>query len=280
MVSNFFLPEATCHSHESLVDGWQLISTQPGAYANVDALAATDEVDWFTAPVPGTVAMAMSDREADRWQPAVDYDAMDWWYQCRFQLNNKVDDERLSLNFAGLATLAEVWLNGEQVLSSNNMFRAYSVDVTECLQQQNHLAIVFRSVAQALAVKRSRPRWKTRLVDNQQLRWIRTSLLGRIPGWTPPLKAVGPWREVFLQRVSVVELVSFYLRPALRGADGHVQLKAELVPLESGWKASSASLLVAGQAHPVVVTQHSQRVSLTADFSIANVPAWLSLIHI
>ena len=279
MVSIFTPLNVTSHCHEPLLEGWQLTSTQPGAYADADALAAFDEVDWLTAPVPGTVAMAMRDRESDPWQPAIDYDALDWWYQCRFQINNKVTDERLSLYFAGLATLAEVWLNGECVLSSNNMFRAYSVDVTGRLHEQNHLAIVFRSIEQALAVRRSRPRWKTRLVDNQQLRWIRTSLLGRIPAWTPPLKAVGPWREIFLQRVSVVELVRFDLRSTLQGSDGHVQLSAELVALESGWKASSASLLIAGEAYPVAVTQQSQGVGLTADFSIINAPIWWPHTH-
>src|SRR5207248_835028 len=99
----------------------------------------------------------------------------------------------------GLATLADVWLNGRRVLSSANMFRKYRIDVTPDLQTHNELVIGFRSLAKFLKQPRPRPRWKTNLVSHQQLRWCRTSLLGRIPGWTPPVPAVGPWRAVRLE---------------------------------------------------------------------------------
>jgi len=36
------------------------------------------------------------------------------------------------------------------------------------------------------------------MLEHQQLRWIRTTLLGRTPGWSPRCPPVGPWRPVWL----------------------------------------------------------------------------------
>src|SRR5689334_8183551 len=65
---------------------------------------------------------------------------------------------------------------------------------------RNELVIRFRSLDGALKAKRPRPRWKAPMIENQQIRWFRTTLLGRTPGWSPPAAAVGPWREVWLAR--------------------------------------------------------------------------------
>ena len=51
-----------------------------------------------------------------------------------------------------------------------------------------------------LAARRPRPRWRAPMIEHQQLRWFRTTLLGRTPGWSPPAAAVGPWRPVRVER--------------------------------------------------------------------------------
>src|SRR5262249_50241792 len=65
------------------------------------------------------------------------------------------------------------------------------------------------------------------LVSDQQLRWYRTSLLGRIPGWSPLAPIVGPWRTVWLDAqpfaLSDVRLVS-----KLEGEEGTVTLRAHV----------------------------------------------------
>ncbi|HEX8255339.1 MAG TPA: glycoside hydrolase family 2 protein [Thermoanaerobaculia bacterium] len=141
-------------------------------------------MQWLPAIVPGTVAQVVG--------AGSDLDDRDWWYRATFT------DSGEHLVFHGLATLAQVWLNGELVVESQNMFERHVLDVRQRLQSENELVICFRSLNAALAQRRPRPRWKTRLVRNQQLRWFRTSLLGRIPGWTPPIVPVGPWRAIEL----------------------------------------------------------------------------------
>ena len=69
------------------------------------------------------------------------------------------------------------------------------------------------------------------MVEHQGLRWIRTTLLGYIPGWTPPVKPIGVWREVRLESVPLACLNDFNLQTSLQGADGHIKLKAEIAHL-------------------------------------------------
>jgi beta-mannosidase len=153
-------------------------------------------------PGPWSIASTLPNEASDPRQlgnvtwlsTAVPDDDRDWWYRCTFPANGGT-----TLRFDGLATLAQVWLNGELILESNNMFQQHRVDVAALLKDENELLICCRALNTALAQKRPRPRWKTRLVRQQQLRWFRTSLLGRIPGWTPPTPIIGPWRDVVLE---------------------------------------------------------------------------------
>src|SRR5205085_2920530 len=75
--------------------------------------AQLENATWLLAVVPGTVAAALS--AAERWslgQP-LDADAHDWWYRTTFAAPQSASDRPCHLCLDGLATLAEVWLNGQ-----------------------------------------------------------------------------------------------------------------------------------------------------------------------
>ena len=210
-------------STESLHSNWQLTATAPNAIDNPEILAKK-ELEWIPATVPGTVAQAL--QTAGKWSidKSEDFDDRDWWYQCTFESRENDQATSKSLYFDGLATLAEVWLNGECVLISNNMFVHYEVNVTRLLQASNNLSICFRSLNSALSERRPRPQWKTKLVSHQQLRWFRTTLLGRIPGWTPPVASVGPWRDIHLVSRGTISITEISIRPYVEHDDGVVSV--------------------------------------------------------
>lgn len=200
---------------------WLLVSTEPDA-AKTPADLETTHLSWLRAVVPGTVAQTM--QLAGLWHidQSFDFDCSDWWYHCEFEQEFKTSDSKKFIQFDGLATLAEVWLNGESILQSDNMFLKHDVDVTNYLSTTNHLYICFRSLASAMKERRPRPKWKTKLVNNQQLRWFRTSLLGRIPGWTPPVSPVGPWRSVRMEEQINGSISDIQMRPYVQGNVGIV----------------------------------------------------------
>src|SRR5260370_22874183 len=64
-----------------------------------------------------------------------------------------------------------------------------------------------------------RARWRTRLV-NGNLRFYRTMLLGRAPGFAADPAAVGPWRPVRLVRRRVFEVERVRVESRLEEHDG------------------------------------------------------------
>ena len=206
-----------------LAEGWQLAHTPPQACAAPEDLIGFP-AQWHDAVVPGTVAATLHEDMNDEG----DYDADDWWYRTTFARPDGPPGTRHRLRLDGLATIAEVWLNGVRIATSRNMFVGQRIDVTAHLVDVNQLAIVFRSLDRELKVRRARPRWKTAIVAEQNLRWIRTTLLGRMPGWTPPITCVGPWQPIALECSDAIEVESFEVRAFAEGGIARVKLRAEV----------------------------------------------------
>jgi len=205
-----------------LDDGWELTRTRAGAYSGLDGLPRQG---WRPARVPGTAAGASDDPlEAD-----VDFDADDWWFRIEFEAELAAVGEEVVLLLGGLATVAEVYVNGRQVLDSESMFAPHEVDVGNLLLGRNELAICCRALGPRLQERRKpRARWRTKLVSHGNLRFYRTMLLGRTPGFAAGPAVVGPWRPVALERRRGPVLERPRLRARVQGADGRLECRARL----------------------------------------------------
>ena len=255
-----------------LREGWQLAAAPAGACDHPDALPGL-ALEWRDARVPGTAASSLhGDIGTER-----DYDADDWWYRCTFAAPAASGGRRHWLRFDGLATLARVWLNGEPLLESRNMFRGHRVEVTERLRDVNQLVIRFASLRAALGAKRPRPRWKTALVEEQDLRWFRTTVLGRMPGWTPMIPAVGPWEPVILESASLVELRAIDLQARADGGRGRIHLRAAMARLD-GAPVEAARLRVGDSLHALALL-HGDEARIHADIDVGEVPLWWPHTH-
>ena len=168
--------------------GWEAASCAPDVCA--DPATAAD-LDWIAATVPGTAAAAL--RDDGRWRQGdpIDLDREDWWFRTEFEAQPAADGEEVLLRLDGIATVAEVFLNGSLLLESDSMFAAHAVEVGSRLRPGgNELTIRCRALAPLLAVRRKpRARWRTKLAAGK-LRFFRTMLLGRAPGFAPGPAAV------------------------------------------------------------------------------------------
>ncbi|MEO8654471.1 MAG: glycoside hydrolase family 2 protein, partial [Ramlibacter sp.] len=83
--------------------------------------APDPDAGWIAIGSPQPVAAAL--RERGQWSldaaPRA-FDAQDWWYRLRFDHPGE-PGEPMVLGFDGLATLAQVRLNGRPLLDSDNM---------------------------------------------------------------------------------------------------------------------------------------------------------------
>lgn len=209
-----------------LGEGWELSWTPPGEYPSADRL---DELSWRPATVPGTVAGALGADAASQ-----DLDAHDWWYRVRFTAAPPAPGEEIVLILDGLATLAEVYVNGALVLESASMYDRHEVAVGDRLHDShdNDLAICFRALGPVLAQRRKpRARWRTKLVSNGNLRFHRTMLLGRAPSFSPDAPVTGPWRPVTLERRRDLVVQDVRLRARVVEDDGLLECQATVRPV-------------------------------------------------
>ncbi|PST18179.1 beta-mannosidase [Rhizobium sp. JAB6] len=203
-----------------LSEGWNLVLTDAGTCISPSDVPLTS--GFIPAPVPGTVAEALEKAgRFDRTKPQPLHDR-DAWYICRL-----VDAEagEAVLRLEGLATLCEVFLNGQKILVSESMFEAHDVDVT--LLGGDELALCFRALEPKLSEPGPRARWRPQMITPQGLRMVRTTLLGHMPGWCPEVQAVGPWRSITLLRPGAPVIRDLSLRPDLL-ENGEGQLYASL----------------------------------------------------
>ncbi len=243
------LPEARV-----LDAGWEAAGTAPDACPTPDGL---DGLTWIAARVPGTAAAALCDCGSWAHGDAHDFDARDWWFRVRFDGD---EGAAMTLCLDGVATAHEAYLNGVLILSGSSMFQRSRVPVV--LAASNELAIRCRALGPLLAVPRKpRARWRQQLVDGN-LRWWRTMLLGRAPGFAPGPATVGPWRPVRLE-------------PA--GGDGDIRVHASL-------RGDDGIVAVSGSpaAHSVELSGPSgtQRAALAGGaLVIADVARWWPHTH-
>ncbi|XEC93614.1 glycoside hydrolase family 2 protein [Paenibacillus tarimensis] len=115
---------------------------------------ACQETEWLPAKVPGCVHtdLLQNGRIPDPFYGTNERDLQwidkkDWEYMCRFDVSEELlASSNLELVFDGLDTYADVFVNDKLVLSADNMFRIWKVDVKDHIQQQNNtIRIRFRS---------------------------------------------------------------------------------------------------------------------------------------
>ncbi len=178
-------------------------------------------LDFAQALVPGTAAQALIDAGRWSWDAPVPLDDCDVWYCTAiegFGLH--------ALIFDGLATFAEIWLDDVPAATSDNMFAESRV---ECdLAGSHRLSIRFRATNSMLEGRKGRAKWRPRMIQPAQLRFARTSALGRMPGFAPPAPPVGPWRPVRLVPRATCALLSSRLEARRADVGGVIHVEIEL----------------------------------------------------
>jgi beta-mannosidase len=202
-----------------LSSGWEVLGTEPGRF---DAPGELDVADlpWRPATVPGTAAGAIGDDGRD-------FDADDWWFRCSFEVERDRLGGAVTLDLEGIATVSEVYLNGAHLTGGLSMWERQAIDVSAALAERNELVIVCRALTPLLdRRRRPRARWRTRVVNASNLRWYRTMVFGRSPGFASGPATVGPWRPISLHWPLPQAPTQFAVRSRLDEGAGVVTVRA------------------------------------------------------
>ena len=178
-----------------------------------------DKDEWLPATVPGCVHtdLLANGKIEDPFYRLNEHklqwiDKVNWEYKTTFNIDpDAIKRDRIALDFKGLDTYADVFVNGTQVLSADNMFREWLVDVKPQVKEgANELRILFRSPIVEGLKKYDANGYVIPVSDNDQ------AINGEVPDgkmvsvytrkagyhfgwdWGPRLVSSGLWRPVYL----------------------------------------------------------------------------------
>jgi beta-mannosidase len=142
----------------------------------------------------------------------------DWSYKSEFSATeNTLKKQNQILVFYGLDTYAKVYLNDSLILSADNMFRKWEVDVKGILKKENELRILFEPVSEKEKEKQ--------IVLGYSLP-VGERVFSRKAGfhygwdWGAKISPTGIWRKVELQswddcKINIIYVVQDHLTDSL-----------------------------------------------------------------
>ena len=243
----------------------------------------------YPASVPGTVQGDLIQQEIipdpnyrQQEQDIQWVEQEDWVYETTFDLPaGLLDHEQVDLVCAGLDTYAEVALNGEVILTADNMFCQWEVAVREQLRPgSNHLRLHFHSpVRRGLEKLRALP-YAVPATNEPQPMAARTSVFTRKApfhygwDWGPRVVNIGPWRPIYLRAWSGARLTGCYFQPVrVDAVAAHYRVVVDL----TGEPGFSGSLrLRVGEALSLEQAFHLDQASgqVTLAFTLESPRLW------
>ncbi|MFK0521316.1 glycosyl hydrolase 2 galactose-binding domain-containing protein [Paenibacillus illinoisensis] len=192
---------------------------------------ACEDQEWLPAQVPGCVHtdLLKLDKIPDPFYGTNEkeiqwIDKKDWEYRTEFDINEDLlSQEHLEIVFDGLDTYADVYVNDQHVLSADNMFRVWNVDVKSIVKASgNVLRIRFRSPIQEDLPKLEKLGYALPASNDQSdvggLGDKRVSIFARKApyhygwDWGPRFVTSGIWREARLEGWSEVKINDVFIR--------------------------------------------------------------------
>jgi len=185
---------------------------------------------WMPAVVPGCVHTDLYSnnkigdpfyRTNERDQQWID--KVGWEYCTAFSVTSDIlDRANQRLIFEGLDTYAEVMLNGKTILTANNMFRRWAVDVKGILAEKNELVIRFRSPVDEDLPKIDDMGFQLPAINDQSenggLGDRKISIFARKApyhygwDWGPRFVTMGIWRPVVIEGWDKARIESVHFR--------------------------------------------------------------------
>jgi len=169
------------------------------------------ETQWLDARVPGVVHLDLlrhglipdpyygTNEDSVQW-----IEREDWMYETTFNITNISESTHYELVFEGLDTYASVFLNGEKILSADNMYLRWVIDVKPRLRPGiNTLMVYFRSPLVFNEPKLSGPLPYHVTAENDAHKDKVSVYTRKAPfqfgwDWGPRMVSCGIWRPVYM----------------------------------------------------------------------------------
>ncbi|ULO08362.1 glycoside hydrolase family 2 protein [Paenibacillus sp. 19GGS1-52] len=219
---------------------WKLRDFDLGETNDLEVAAPQyDDYFWMAAEVPGDVHSTLKEHgliedpffghndQKCRW-----VEEKVWWYRTVFQYSGDlIPGEKIALIFEGLDTFATAYLNGVELGSTENMFIAFSFEVTRELQAgANTLAVKFDPVHYRVGSQAVSSYWSG---YSKERVWTRKNQSHFGWDWGPRLVTAGIWKEVRLEKRRYAKLDNVYARTVnLNEGQADIEISMDLLVWE------------------------------------------------
>src|SRR5687767_9745462 len=230
--------------------GWQF-RLAPG---DPQALHHRSETEWRSAAVPGHIHTDLlahrliPDPYAGAPESGLQWIGLaEWEYRTTFDVQERVlRRPHQDLVFEGLDTFADVYLNGERILSADNAFRTWTIPVANRLRRRgNELLVRFHSpILRLLPHVQAMPHklkgnypspYGDEPADAMTGNFVRKPNYHYGWDWGPRYVTAGVWRSVRLESRDHLQLADFHVQPRQVSADlAEVDLVFEIEADQSG----------------------------------------------
>ncbi|KAH9948314.1 glycoside hydrolase superfamily [Amylocystis lapponica] len=206
----------------------------------------------------------------------------EWLYYSQFAFQKVGENEVAELVFEGLDTICDVYLNGHNILSADNMFRTYVVPVSPASLKPaaNTLLLHFKStklIAKELEEQHGRVRAGSVNLGDPSRVYIRKAQYGWRWDWGPEIMSVGPYRDISLVAYTA-RLASVHTRAHVSPAPAlSPSLKVDLALSGNAAAAKAARIALIDTSGQVLKEQEvllSLNDDATAGVEFNNVVDW------
>jgi beta-mannosidase len=226
-----------------LNSGWEFRQVPATTPTQAPASSTNDTSQWRPAEVPGSVHLDLlrnklipdpfyRDNEAKlQW-----IENADWEYRTTLQAPPALlGQKNVDLVFEGLDAYSKVYLNDKLILTADNMFRQWRVNVKADLKPgANTLRVVFPSPIKAASEIAANDPWRER-THTEPKTYIRKAAYEFGWDWGPRFVTSGIWRPVRLEAWDTARISNVHIRQLdVSAAVAHLLAEVEVTASDAG----------------------------------------------
>lgn len=178
---------------------------------------SSDSPDWRSASVPGNVYTdllvhkAIPDPFIKTNEEKVQWVATkNWEYKTTFNISDQeLQKEFIEITFEGLDTYAKVYINNQLIVTTDNAFRSYTIDIKEQAKKVNELRIDFSNTNSIETKKENINPYK--LPEGKRI-YTRKAQFQYGWDWGPKLNTSGIWKAVTLKTWNAIQFDDIYIK--------------------------------------------------------------------
>ena len=239
-----------------LTSGWEFHQLISGPVIEAASSTGNDASEWHPAVVPGCVHLDLLRNKLIP-DPFYRYNEAklqwienaDWEYRTTIQAApTLLQQKNIDLIFEGLDAYAKVYLNDKLVLTADNMFREWRVNVKNDLKPgANQLRIVFPSPIKAASEIAANDPWRER-THVEAKTYIRKAAYEYGWDWGPRFVTSGIWRPARLEAWNDARISHIQIRQLdVNSAVAHLLAEVEVTSSDGGNATVSVAYGVTGK---------------------------------